>query len=134
MQSVCDLPGLPGGIWQIETSSSPQGKSAHSAGIVVVVVIGAAVVVDVLALVVVVVGGLVVVVVGTSIVVAGANFWVRLLLASATRTFPLPSTATPWGLSNCPFPVPALPHVVTNVPLLSNFWMRSLIWSATKTF
>jgi len=55
MQSVCELSGLPGGIWQIETSSSPQGKSAHPGGIVVDVVVGGGAVVVVLDVVLVVV-------------------------------------------------------------------------------
>src|SRR5437016_14677480 len=58
----------------------------------------------------------------------------RGLVKSATKTFPLPSTATPVGLANCPSPLPWLPHLVRNMPLLSNFWMRGLPKSATKTF
>src|SRR5437016_12379854 len=41
------------------------------------------------------------------------NFWMRLLPSSTTKTFPLPSTATPTGPMNCPSPLPMLPHVVT---------------------
>src|SRR6266850_1753738 len=63
-----------------------------------------------------------------------ANFWMRLLPASATKTFPLPSTATPSGTLNCPSPLPALPHLVRKVPVVSNFWTRLLLESATKTF
>src|SRR5206468_555761 len=45
---------------------------------------------------------------------AHANFWMRLLPESATKTFPLPSTATPSGpVLNCPSPLPRLPHLVT---------------------
>src|SRR5947207_960110 len=40
----------------------------------------------------------------------------RLLPNSATKTFPLPSTATPTGLLSCPFMLPALPHLVRNAP------------------
>src|SRR5438093_533801 len=58
----------------------------------------------------------------------------RSLPWSATKTCPLPSTATPTGPANWPGPLPALPHVVRKVPPLSNFWMRSLPSSATKTF
>src|SRR5205823_14903303 len=65
--------------------------------------------------------------------IAPANFWIR-LLPSATKTFPLPSTATPVGLANCPSPLPWLPHSVRKVPVFVNFWMRSLVKSATKTF
>src|SRR6184192_2375568 len=63
-----------------------------------------------------------------------ANFWMRLLWNSATKTCPPPSTATPTGKLNCASPLPALPHVVRKVPPLSNFWIRSLFPSATKTF
>src|SRR2546429_614867 len=42
----------------------------------------------------------------------------RALSLSASHTFPLPSTATPTGLSNCPFSEPLLPQVVRNVPHL----------------
>src|SRR5437870_2229788 len=62
------------------------------------------------------------------------NFWTRLLPVSGTKTFPLPSTATPRGLLNCPSAVPKLPHLVRKFPLLSNFWMRLLPFSETKTF
>ena len=58
----------------------------------------------------------------------------RLLPVSATKTFPLPSTATPVGPLNCPSPVPELPHMVRKVPVFVNFWMRELPRSATKTF
>src|SRR5437016_14289351 len=64
--------------------------------------------------------------------IAHANFWIR-LLPSATKTFPLPSTATPVGLVNCPSPVPGQPHFVRKVPVVVNFWMRKLTQSATKT-
>src|SRR5438094_2035054 len=57
----------------------------------------------------------------------------RLLPASATNTFRLPSTATPRGAANCPFPEPNVPQMVRNVPPLSNFWMWSLVVSATNT-
>src|SRR5438094_417742 len=41
----------------------------------------------------------------------------RLLKPSATKTFPLPSTATPLGPLNCPGPVPKLVlHAVRKVP------------------
>ena len=63
-----------------------------------------------------------------------ANFWMRWLRVSATKTFPLASTATPAGLLNWLSPLPKLPHVVRKVPLLLNFWMRWLPLSATKTF
>jgi hypothetical protein len=43
---------------------------------------------------------------------------------SVTKTFPPPSTATPFGSMNCPSAVPLLPQVVRNVPVLVNFWMR----------
>src|SRR5437870_10747626 len=62
------------------------------------------------------------------------NFWMRSLRASATKTFPLPSTATPKGRANCPSPLPELPHVVRKAPVFVNFWMRALSWLATKTF
>src|SRR5438046_3208131 len=65
--------------------------------------------------------------------IAHANFWIR-LLPSATKTFPLPSTATPVGLANCPSPLPWLPHFVRKVPVFVNFWMRKLPLSLTKTF
>src|SRR5258705_22135 len=52
---------------------------------------------------------------------------------SATKTVPLPSTATPHGKLNCPSPLPTLPHFVKNVPLLSNFSMRALTTSVTNT-
>src|SRR5438128_2069273 len=58
----------------------------------------------------------------------------RSLPQSATKTFPLPSTATPVGLANCPSPLPWLPHFVRKGPVCVNFWMRSLQESATKTF
>src|SRR3989442_2383597 len=64
--------------------------------------------------------------------IAHANFWIR-LLPSATKTFPLPSTATPVGKLNCPSPLPWLPHFVRKVPVFVNFWMPELK-SATKTF
>src|SRR5437667_4748931 len=64
--------------------------------------------------------------------VALANFWMR-LLPSATKTFPLPSTATPSGSRNCPSPLPWLPHFVRKVPVFVNFWIRLLPESATKT-
>src|SRR5438445_4026667 len=64
--------------------------------------------------------------------IAHANFWIR-LLPSATKTFPLPSTATPVGKLNCPSPLPGQPHFVRKVPVFVNFWMRELK-SATKTF
>src|SRR5437667_9148323 len=57
----------------------------------------------------------------------------RLLFKSATKTFPLPSTATPRGVLNPPFPPPLPPQVVRNVPLLSNFQIRSPLVSAMKT-
>src|SRR5207249_11649997 len=60
------------------------------------------------------------------------NFWMRLLPESATKTFPLPSTATPVGLANCPSPLPGLPHFVRKVPAFVHFWRRELK-SATKT-
>src|SRR5438094_569436 len=65
-----------------------------------------------------------------------ANFWTRLLSQSATKTFPLPSTATPTGTLNCPSPLPVLPHLLRKVPVSVNFWMRLLPLpaSATKTF
>src|SRR5439155_22179753 len=63
-----------------------------------------------------------------------ANFWMRLLSRSPTKTFPLPSTATPQGTLNCPSPLPPLPQLVRNVPLCVNFWMAALTVSATKTF
>src|SRR6266404_4663030 len=56
----------------------------------------------------------------------------RWLFVSATNTSPLPSTATPWGLSSCS--LPAAVHVVRNRPLPSNAWTRSLSRSVTKTF
>src|SRR5439155_14157836 len=62
------------------------------------------------------------------------NFWMRLLPASATKTFPLASTAIPSGALNCPSPLPGLPHFVMKEPVFVNFWMRSLPESATKTF
>src|SRR5437773_8925353 len=64
--------------------------------------------------------------------IAHANFWIR-LLPSATKTFPLPATATPVGKLNCPSPLPGQPHFVRKVPVFVNFWMRELK-SATKTF
>src|SRR5438045_6679748 len=45
-----------------------------------------------------------------------SNFWTRLLLKSATKTFPPSSTARPTGLLNCPSPLPLLPHSVRKVP------------------
>src|SRR5947208_353185 len=63
-----------------------------------------------------------------------ANFWMRLLSRSPTKTFPLPSTATPQGTLNCPSPLPPLPHFVMNVPMSVNFWTLALSLSATKTF
>ena len=60
-----------------------------------VVVVGARVVVVVVEVVVVVVLGL-----------GQANFWMRALPASATKTFPFPSTATPKDPLNCPCPLP----------------------------
>ena len=39
----------------------------------------------------------VLVVVVEETVTHGANFWTRLVLSSETRTFPVPSTATPKG-------------------------------------
>ena len=68
----------------------------------------------------------VVVVVGTTIAVGQANFWMRSLPLSATKTFPLPSTATKTGVLNCPSPLPLLPHLVRKVPVFVNFWIRSL--------
>src|SRR5205809_711126 len=62
------------------------------------------------------------------------NFWMRSLFESETKTFPLPSTATPKGRANCPSPLPALPHVVSMVPVFPIFWMRLLPVSTTKTF
>src|SRR5437870_2630461 len=62
------------------------------------------------------------------------NFWMRSLFESATKTFPLPSTATPKGRANCPSPLPELPHVVRKVPVFVNFWLRALSWLASKTF
>ena len=61
------------------------------------------------------------------------NFWMRLLLLSATKTFPLPSTATPRGSLNCPSPLPRLPHLARKVPVFVNFWMRELPESTTNT-
>ena len=40
------------------------------------------------------------------------NFWMRLLPWSATKTFPLPSVATPVGKLNCPLLEPVLPQAV----------------------
>src|SRR5437016_723911 len=60
------------------------------------------------------------------------NFWMRLLPLSATKTLPLPSTATPRGPLNCPLPEPGLPHMVRRAPAFVNFWMRLLSVSATK--
>src|SRR2546427_448750 len=65
--------------------------------------------------------------------IAHANFWIR-LLPSATKTFPLPSTATPVGELNCPSSLPWLPHFVRKVPVFVNFWMLKLLLSVTKTF
>src|SRR5207245_661289 len=50
---------------------------------------------------------------------AFVNFWTRWLLLSATKTFPIASTVRIKGLLicellNCPSPLPALPHFVTN--------------------
>src|SRR5439155_11124742 len=90
----------------------------------------------------------------TPIIVGQTNFWMRSLLISATKTFPLPSTATPKGALNCPSPEPKIPawheevqvskaampsctpqpKVSRKVPVFVNFWMRLLPWSATKTF
>src|SRR5438067_12600945 len=62
------------------------------------------------------------------------NFWTRQLgPLSVTKTFLLPSTATPAGPLNCPSPLPRLPHLVRNVPVSVNFWTRLLLHSATKT-
>src|SRR5947199_271141 len=66
--------------------------------------------------------------------VGQTNFWMRLLYLSATKTLPLPSTATPTASKNCPSAVPKLPHLVRKVPVFVNFWMRLLRWSATNTF
>src|SRR5262249_22796505 len=41
------------------------------------------------------------------------NFWMRFWYWSATKTLPLPSTATVVGMSNCPSPLPGLPHFAT---------------------
>src|SRR5262245_19472883 len=62
-----------------------------------------------------------------------ANFWMRALPESATKTSPLLFTATPVGESNSPSPLPELPHSVRNVPVFVNVWMW-LELSATKTF
>src|SRR5215831_3061774 len=56
----------------------------------------------------------------------------RSLAASVTKTFPLPSTATPSGPLNCPCPLPKLPQDVSNMNVLENFSMRSLFPSATN--
>ena len=45
----------------------------------------------------------------------GANFWMRLFHVSATKMLPLPSTPTPHGWLNCPFPLPAV-RCVMNIP------------------
>src|SRR6266446_4632426 len=58
----------------------------------------------------------------------------RLLKTSATKTFPLTSTATPMVAVNCPSPLPPLPHLMRKVPVFVNFWMRLLKRSVTKTF
>src|SRR2546428_645546 len=50
--------------------------------------------------------------------------------ASTTKTLPLPSTATASGPSNCPSPVPTLPHVVRKVPLFVVLWER---WMGAST-
>src|SRR5207248_9375021 len=52
------------------------------------------------------------------------NFWMRLLPLSATKTLPLPSTATPMGKLNCPSPLPELPHLVRKVHELANVGKR----------
>src|SRR5438094_7036849 len=62
------------------------------------------------------------------------NFWMRSFCRSATKTFPLPSTAGPTGLLNCPSPLPKLPHLVRNVPVFVNFSISWLFRSLTKTF
>jgi len=48
MQSVCALPGLPGGKWQIVTfvPFRPQGNAAHSGSVVVVLVLVVLLVLD----------------------------------------------------------------------------------------
>src|SRR5206468_10930294 len=62
-----------------------------------------------------------------------SNFWMRLLPASATKTFPLASTATPSGALNCPSPLPGLPHFVTKEPVFVQFCMRSVPEPAAQT-
>src|SRR5207245_639009 len=62
------------------------------------------------------------------------NFWMRSLWVSATKTLPLPSTATPPGMVNFPSPLPAVPHVLSKAAAFVNFWMRLLPVSTTKTF
>src|SRR6476620_9664915 len=57
----------------------------------------------------------------------------RLLLLSATYTFPEESVAIPCGLLNCPPPKPFDPHFVIKLPLLSNFWIRLLSLSTSYT-
>src|SRR5215813_1452887 len=63
-----------------------------------------------------------------------SNFWMRLLLRSATKTLPPASTAIPKGDWNCPAALPMLPHWREKVPLLMNFSMTLLPLSATKMF
>ena len=65
----------------------------------------------------------------------------RLLLWSATNTFPLASTVTPIGALNCAAapvsstqPASPLPASVVTTPADVTFRMRLLLWSATKIF
>src|SRR5438445_642426 len=65
--------------------------------------------------------------------IAHANFWIR-LLPSATKTFPLPSTATPPGSTTWPSPLSWQADYVRKVPVFVNFCLRRLLLSLTKTF
>src|SRR5215216_6471502 len=68
------------------------------------------------------------------LVYEGAKTCIRLFPRSTTYTFPDESIAIPVGSSNCPSPVPSVPHFVINFPFLSNFWIRLLPSSTTKIF
>ena len=43
---------------------------------------------------------------------------------SVTYTLPSDATAAPRGEKNCPSPVPAVPHLLTNTPVAVNFWIK----------
>ena len=60
-------------------------------------------------------------------VACGAVGWI----AGLVNALPAESVATPSGSSNCPSPLPKVPHCSRKVPVASNFWIRSFSVSAT---